>query len=59
MNTAVEYEYKNFCTSLFKRKKIPKIGTKLTFKSFNSKSAPRNLLKIASSYTIEYCKSRV
>ena len=49
MNTTVKYEYKNFCTSLFKRKEIPKIGkngTKLTFKSFNSKLAPRNFLKL-------------
>ena len=48
---------------LFKRKEIPKIGkngTKLTIKSFNSKLAPRNFLKlgfIASSNTTEhYCK---
>ena len=49
MNTTVKYEYKNLCTSLFKRKEIPKIGkngTKLTFKSFNSKLAPRNFLKL-------------
>ena len=49
MNTTVKYEYKNFCTPLLKRKEIPKIGkngTKLTLKSFNSKTAPRNLLKL-------------
>ena len=49
MNTTVKYEYKYFCASLFKRKEIPKIGkngTKLTLKSFNSKMAPRNLLKL-------------
>ena len=49
MNTTVKYEYKNFCTSLFKRKEIPKIGkngTKFTFKSFNSKSAQMNFLKL-------------
>ena len=49
MNTTVKYEYKNLCTSLFKRKEIPKIGkngTKLTFKSFNSKLAQKNFLKL-------------
>ena len=49
LNTTVKYEFNNFCTSLFKRKEIPKIGkngTKLTLKSFNSKTAPRNLLKL-------------
>ena len=49
LNTTVKYDYKNLCTSLFQRKEIPKIGkngTKLTLKSFNSKTAPRNLLKL-------------
>ena len=49
MNTTVKYEYKNFCTYLFKRKEIPifgKNGTKLSFKSFNSKLAQRNFKKL-------------
>ena len=53
MNTTVKYEYKNFCTSLFKCKEIPKIGkngTKLTFKSFNSKLATRNFLNLVYSF---------
>ena len=36
----------NFCTSILKRKEIPKIGkngTKLTLKSFNSKLAPSKM----------------
>ena len=45
MDYTVKYEYKKFCTSLFQRKEILQIGkngTKLTFKSFNSKLAPMN-----------------
>ena len=63
MNTTVKYEHKHFCTSRFQRKEIPKTGkngTKLTFKSFNSKLAPKEFFKtwfIASSNTTEhYCK---
>ena len=46
MTTTVKYEYKNLCTSLFKRKEIPKIGkngTKLTFKSFNSRKYQKSV----------------